>query len=260
MKILAPVRQTVDHNVIVHPGPDGRMPDVAGAPRAINPFDEIALEAALQLKERGLAEVVVAVSIGPEAVEKTLRTALAMGADEAVLVEVPDFPEPPDAAALLAALAQRHEARLVLMGKQEIDNDFGMTAQMLAARLGWPQAMFAAAIEPAGEGSGGEEALLVTCERETGTRTLRVPLPCVIAADLRLAQPRFVSLANMMKAKRKPVARLSPQELGVRPRRRLEVVAVEAAEQARAATMLESIDELVEVLRQRGLWPAGGEA
>ena len=251
MKILAPIRQTVDHHVIVRPAPDGKSADVAEAPRAINPFDEIALEAALRLKERGLAQAVITIAIGPAGVEKSLRTALAMGADEALLVEAPYFPAPPDVATLLAELARRKDVRLVLMGKQEIDDDFGLTAQMLAAKLGWPQAMFAATIEPLA----GENALRVTCERETGTRTLHVPLPCVIAADLRLAEPRFVSLANMMKAKRKPIARITPAELGTSLRQPLEIISVEAAQQARSAHMLNDANELVEVLRQHHLWP-----
>ena len=251
MKILAPIRQTVDHSIIVRPAPDGRSADVADTPRAINPFDEIALEAALRLKERGMAHTVIAVAIGPAAVERALRTALAMGVDEALLVETPHFPDPPDVAMLLAQLARRKEVRLVLIGKQEIDNDFGVTAQMLAAKLDWPQAMFAAAIEPLV----GENALRVTCERETGTRTLHVPLPCVIAADLRLAEPRFVSLAGMMKAKRKPIERITPQELGASLRPRLQIISVETAQQARSAHMLHDVDELLEVLRRHNLWP-----
>ncbi len=257
MKILASIRQTVDHNVIVRPAPDGGSADVASAPRAINPFDEIALEAALRLKEDGMAEAVIAVSIGPKEVEKALRTALAMGADTAVHVLAPAFPAPPDVAALLAEVARRRETRLVLMGKQEIDDDFGVTAQMLAGRLGWPQAMFAAAIEAAPEERGGDEqALHVVCEHDRGTRTLRVPLPCVIAAELRLAEPRFVSLANMMKARRRPIERVTPADLGVRPWRRLEMVAVRAAQQARAARMLDGVDELLDILRRHEAWPS----
>jgi len=250
MRILVPIRQTVDHNVQVRPLPDGSGPDVADAPRAMNPFDEIALEAALQLKERGAAEEVVACAIGPATVEKALRTALAMGADAAVHVATEDFPEPPDVAALLAALAEQRDVALVLMGKQEIEGDFGVVPQMLAGRLGWPQAMFAAAIRPLDDGT-----LEVVCERDAGTRTLKVPLQAVVSADLRLAQPRFVSLPNLMKAKRRPIESLTPGDLGVALSRRMEILRMEAADTARAGEMARDIDQFIEKLRAKGAWP-----
>ena len=250
MRILVPIRQTVDHNVQVRPLPDGSGPDVADAPRAVNPFDEIALEAALQLREGGAAEEVIACAIGPSSVEKALRTALAMGADVAVQVPVADFPQPPAVAAILAALALRHEVALVLMGKQEIEGDYGVVPQMLAGRLGWPQAMFAAEIRVPEEG-----ALEVVCERDTGTRTLRLPLPAVVSADLRLAQPRFVSLPNLMKAKRRPIETVTPAELDVSPGRHIEIPRMEAADTTRAGEMVESVDQLIERLRARGVWP-----
>ena len=251
MRIVVPIRQTVDANVIVRPAADGRAVDEAGAARVINPFDEIALEAAIRLKEAGQAREVVACAIGPAEVEKALRTALAMGADAATLVESETLPEPPDAALALAALARRAEATLVLMGKQAIDDDLGVTAQMLAARLGWPQAMFAAALRVE------EEALLVDCERDAGLRRLRVPLPCVVAADLRLAEPRFVSLANVMKAKRKPLERLRPAEVGFAEGWWCftELRGVRQAERGRAGEMMADVDALLERLRERDLWP-----
>ena len=248
MRILVPIRQTVDHNVIVRPLSDGAGPDVAGAPRAINPFDEIALEAALQLKEKGAANEVIACAIGPASVEKALRTALAMGADEAVWVQADDFPAPPDVAALLAVLAQARDMALVLMGKQEIEGDFGVVAQMLAGRLGWPQALFAADIRPAGE-----EALEVVCERDAGTRTVRLPLPAVVSADLRLAEPRFVSLPNLMKAKRRPIETVTAAELGVSLASRMEVLHVQAAPGEREGRMVGSVDALLDCLRERGV-------
>ena len=250
MRILVPVRQTVDHNVQVRPLPDGSGPDVADAPRAMNPFDEIALEAALQLKEQGAAEDVVVCAIGPASGEKALRTALAMGADMAVHVPLEDFPQPPDVAALLAALAQVRAVSLVLMGKQEIEGDFGVVPQMLAGRLGWPQAMFAAEIRMPEAGM-----LEVTCERDAGTRTLRLPLPAVVSADLRLAQPRFVSLPNLMKAKRKPIETVTPDGLGVAMSQHFETLRMEAASTERAGEILAGVDGLVRRLREKGLWP-----
>ena len=250
MRILVPIRQTVDHTVVVRPLPDGSGPDVAGAPRVINPFDEIALEAALQLKEAGAVQAVIACAIGPDTVEKALRTALAMGADEALHVPTEDYPQPPAVAAMLAALAQRQDASLVLMGKQEIEGDFGVVPQMLAGRLSWPQAMFAAAIQVPEEG-----VLEVTCERDDGTRTLRLPLPAVVSADLRLAQPRFVSLPNLMKAKRRPITTVAPEALNVPVSQQYEVLRMEAAPTERTGEMLASIDDLVQRLRAKGLWP-----
>ena len=250
MRILVPIRQTVDHNVQVRPLPDGSGPDVADAPRVVNPFDEIALEAALQLREGGAAEQVIACAIGPSSVEKALRTALAMGADSAVHVPAEDFPQPPDVAALLAALARRHDVALVLMGKQEIEGDYGVAPQMLAGRLGWPQAMFAAEIRVAEEGM-----LEAVCERDAGTCTLRLPLPAVVSADLRLAQPRFVSLPNLMKAKRKPIEAVTPEELNVTFSQHLEILHMEAAEMRRAGEMVENVDQLIARLRALGVWP-----
>ena len=255
MTILVPVRQTVDHHIIVRPAPDGKSVDSEGAALIINPFDEIALEAALQLKERGLAGQVVVASIGPEQCEQALRTALAMGADTALRVASEQLPEPLVAARGLAALARRCEAEMVLMGKQAIDDDLGVTAQMLAAELGWPQAMFATAIEP----ENGQ--VRVECEHDTGLRVLKLPLPCVIAAELRLAQPRFVSLASVMKAKRKPIEQLSLTDVGLAEPLEscTEIVRVEEARRARAAEMLSGVDELIERLRARDLWPGGEE-
>ena len=250
MRILVPIRQTVDHNVVVRPLPDGSGPDVANAPRVMNPFDEIALETALQLKENGAAEEVIACAIGPQTVEKALRTALAMGADAAVHVPAEDFPQPPDVAALLAALALRRDVALVLMGKQEIEGDYGVVPQMLAGRLEWPQAMFAAGIRVPEAG-----VLEVVCERDSGTRTLRLALPAVVSADLRLAQPRFVSLPNLMKAKRKPIETIPLTELGVHLSRHFEILRMEPADTQRAGEMVENVDQLIARLRALGVWP-----
>ena len=255
MRILVPIRQTVDHNVVVRPLPDGSGPDVADAPRAINPFDEIALEAALQMREGGTAEQVIVCAIGPAMVEKALRTALAMGADAAIHVPMEDFPQPPTVAALLAALAQRQDVALVLMGKQEIEGDYGVAPQMLAGRLGWPQALFAAGIRPVNG-----DALEVVCERDSGERTLRVALPAVVSADLRLAEPRFVSLPNLMKAKRRPIETVTPESLNVAPRKHVEVVRMRAAPGERAGRMVDDVDAMLACLRERGVWPREGEA
>ncbi len=250
--ILAPIRQTLDHHVQARVLPDGSGVDDQGAAKIVNPFDEIALEAALRLKEQGVAARVVAAVIGPAETEKALRTALAMGADAAALVEVEELPEPPRVAQALAALARREGAELVIMGKQAIDDDLGVTAQMLAARLGWPQAMFAAELRV-------EDGVAhVLCEADAGTRTLKAPLPCVVAADLRLAEPRFVSLANVMKAKRKPIERLSAAEVGLEvAEAHTPLLKVEATRRRRAGEMLADVDALIATLRQRGLWPEG---
>jgi len=250
VKILVPVKFTVDADVQVRPLPDGGGIDVAGAPRAINPFDAIALEAALRLKEAGQAREVAALAIGPAEVEKGLRAALAMGADRAVHVPADELPEPLAVAHVLEQVARAQQPDLILMGKQAIDDDCGCVPPILAARLGWPQAMFVSALELAPEGV----ALKVACEMDFGLRWLKVPLPCVIGVDLRLNEPRFVSLGQMMKARRRPVEVF---EANV-PAPRLRLLEVMAAGGARKQRMLAGVDELLRELRAEGM-PGGEE-
>jgi electron transfer flavoprotein beta subunit len=248
VKILVPLKFTVDADVQVRPLPGGGGVDVAGAARAINPFDAIALEAALRLKEAGQAQEVMVISIGPAEVEKGLRTALAMGADRAVHVPADELPEPLAVAHVLEQVARAEKPDLILMGKQAIDDDCGCVPPMLAARLGWPQAMFVSALE-AEEG----KALKVACEMDFGLRWMRVPLPCVLGVDLRLNEPRFVSLGQMMKAKRKPIEVFEADM----PAPRLRLLEVSAAGGARRQQMLAGVDELLQALRAEGV--LGGE-
>lgn len=203
MKILVPVKRVVDYNVKVRVKTDGSGVDLSGVKMSMNPFDEIALEEAVRLKEKGLATEVVAVSAGVGQVRDTLRTALAMGADRAILVEtstdVNDDLEPLAVAKILAKLVETEKPDLVIMGKQAIDNDMNATGQMLAALLGWGQATFASQVEIA------DGSVTVTREVDGGLQTLRVGLPAIVTADLRLNEPRYVSLPNIMKAKKKPL-------------------------------------------------------
>ena len=243
MKILVPVKRVVDFNVRVRVKADGSGVDLANVKMSMNPFDEIAVEEAVRLKEAGTAAEVVAVSIGPKAAEQTIRTALAMGADRGILVETETPPEPLAVARLLQALVAREEPRMVIMGKQAIDDDCNQTGQMLAALLGWGQATFASKLEIE------DGHAVVTREIDGGLETLRVRLPMVMTTDLRLNEPRYASLPNIMKAKRKPLDTLTPAELEVDVTPHLEVLKVEEPPQRKAGVKVASVAELVERLR-----------
>ncbi|RDE09558.1 electron transfer flavoprotein subunit beta/FixA family protein [Pelagibacterium lacus] len=244
MKIVVPIKRVVDPNVKIRVKPDGSGVDLASVKMAMNPFDEIALEEAVRLKEAGKADEVVAVSIGPQQAQETLRAALAIGADRAILVRCEGRIEPLTVAKLLRIIAEREAPDLVLAGKQAIDDDSNQTGQMLAGLLGWPQATFASAIVV--DGSNVE----VTREVDQGLMTLSLTLPAVITADLRLNEPRYASLPSIMKAKKKPLEELSPEELGIDVAPRLEVLEVSEPAARKAVRMVSSVDELLLKLKE----------
>jgi electron transfer flavoprotein beta subunit len=209
MKILVPVKRVVDFNVKVRVKSDGSGVDIANVKMSMNPFDEIAVEEAVRLKEKGMATEVVAVSCGVAQCQETLRTAMAIGADRAILVETPEELQPLAVAKLLKALVDKEQPALVILGKQAIDDDCNQTGQMLAALANLPQATFASKIEVAGHSAH------VTREVDGGLETLKVTLPAVVTTDLRLNEPRYVTLPNIMKAKKKPIEVVKPADLGV---------------------------------------------
>ena len=243
MKIVVPVKRVVDYNVKVRVKTDATGVETAGVKMSMNPFDEIAVEEAVRLKERGAAAEVVAVSLGVAACAETIRTALALGADRGILVETQVELQPLAVAKLLRAVVEREQPGLVIMGKQAIDDDMGATGQMLAALLGWPQATFASklVIEDGG--------LVVTREVDGGMETLALPIPAVITTDLRLNEPRYASLPNIMRARKKPIATLRPAELGVDPSPRLAVLKVAEPPRRQAGRKVASVAELVARLR-----------
>ena len=226
MKVLVAVKRVVDYNVKVRVKADGSGVDIANVKMSMNPFDEIACEEAIRLKEQGKATEVVAVSLGESKCQETLRTALAMGADRAILIETIAELQPLAVAKLLKAVADREAPGLVILGKQAIDDDSNQTGQMLAALLGWPQATFASTITLE------DDHALVVREVDEGSETLRVKLPAVVTVDLRLNVPRYASLPNIMKAKKKPLETVAPESLGVDPSPRLEYRQVRRAGEA----------------------------
>ena len=243
MKILVAVKRVVDYNVKVRVKSDNTDVDIANVKMSINPFDEIAVEEAVRLKEKGAATEVVAVSCGPAASQDALRTALAIGADRAVLVETDAVLQPLAVAKLLAAVQVKEQAGLLMLGKQAIDDDANQTGQMLAALLKLPQATFASKIEVA------DGQATVTREVDGGMETVCLPLPAVVTADLRLNEPRYVTLPNIMKARKKPLEKLSPAELGVDPAPRLKVLQVTEPPERQGGVKVGSVDELVEKLK-----------
>ncbi|WP_145723102.1 electron transfer flavoprotein subunit beta/FixA family protein [Mesorhizobium tianshanense] len=243
MKILVPVKRVVDYNVKVRVKSDGSGVELANVKMSMNPFDEISVEEALRLKEAGKAEEVVVVSIGPAKAEETLRTALAMGADRAILVETDDQVEPLAVAKILKGVAEAEQPGLVIVGKQAIDDDCNQTGQMLSALLGWAQATFASKIE-----IGGDKAQ-VTREVDGGLQTIDVKLPAVVTTDLRLNEPRYASLPNIMKAKKKPLDKKSPADFGVDTSPRLKVLKTEEPAGRNAGVKVKSVAELVDKLK-----------
>ncbi len=243
MKILVAVKRVVDSNVKVRIKPDGSDVDVAGAKMGINPFDENAVEEALRLKERGLASEVVAVSLGTAACQDVLRHALAMGVDRAILVETDIQLQPLGSAKLLKVVVEREQPGLIMLGKQAIDDDAGQTGQMLAALLGVGQGTFISALEV----QGGE--IRVTREIDGGTETLTLRLPAVVTADLRLNEPRYVKLPNLMLAKKKPIQTYHAAEFGIDASPRLKQLNVVHPPMRKPGIMVNSVQELVEKLR-----------
>ncbi|HXF77940.1 MAG TPA: electron transfer flavoprotein subunit beta/FixA family protein [Usitatibacter sp.] len=243
MKTLIPVKRVVDFNVKVRVKPDGTGIDTSNVKMSMNPFDEIAVEEALKLKEAGKATEVIAVSAGVAACQETLRTALAMGADRAILVETDVELQPLAVAKILKAVVATQSAGLVILGKQAIDDDANQTGQMLAALLDWPQATFASKVE-IGEGSA-----KVTREIDGGLETIEVKLPAIITTDLRLNTPRYATLPNIMKAKKKPLDVVKPEQLGVDVTPRLKTLKVSEPGKRKAGVMVKDVSELVDKLK-----------
>ncbi len=243
MKLLVPVKRVVDYNVKVRVKADGSGVETAGVKMSMNPFDEIAVEEAVRLKEKGVATEIVVVSMGVAQCQETLRTALAMGADRGILVETDVELQPLAVAKMLKALATKEQPGLIIMGKQAIDDDMNATGQMLAALLGWPQGTFASRISIEGE------KLTVTREIDGGLETLELDLPCIITTDLRLNEPRYASLPNIMKARKKPIETIKPADLGVDPAPRLKLVKVAEPPKRVAGQKVGSVAELVQKLR-----------
>ena len=243
MKILVPVKRVIDYNVKVRVKPDQSGVELANVKMAMNPFDEIAVEQALRIKEAGQAEEVVLVSVGPQQSQETIRTGLAMGADRGIHIEAGQDVEPLAVAKLLTAVVGKVNPSLVLCGKQAIDDDSNQTAQMLSALLGWSQATFASGVELAGDKAN------IIREVDGGLEHIEVSMPAVISVDLRLNEPRYASLPNIMKAKKKPIDSLSVDELGVDISPRLTVLKVEEPEARQAGIKVESISELVDKLK-----------
>ncbi|WP_217126801.1 electron transfer flavoprotein subunit beta/FixA family protein [Hydrogenophilus thiooxidans] len=245
MKILVPVKRVVDYNVKIRVKPDGSGVDTANVKMSMNPFDEIAVEEAVRLKEKGVASEVVAVSAGVAACQETLRTALALGADRAILVNTEVELQPLAVAKLLAALVAKESPQLVIMGKQAIDDDANQTGQMLAALLNWPQATFASKVEV----DTGAQTVTVTREIDGGLETLKMALPAVITTDLRLNEPRFASLPNIMKAKKKPLDTVTPEALGVDVTPRIRTLKVEEPPKRQGGVKVADVDELIAKLK-----------
>lgn len=243
MKILVAVKRVVDHNIKVRIKADGSNVDIEGVKMGVNPFDENAIEEALRLKEKGLATEIIAVSLGGTASSDVLRHALAMGADRAILVATETELQPLSIAKLLKVIVEREKPALILLGKQAIDDDAGHAGQMLAALLGLPQATFASSLKI--------EANTLTAVREVdgGTETLTLTLPAVVTADLRLNEPRFVKLPNLMMARKKPIETLNASELGIDIQPRLKLVKVSEPAVRKAGIKIDSVEELLNKLR-----------
>ncbi|MGA1726547.1 MAG: electron transfer flavoprotein subunit beta/FixA family protein, partial [Burkholderiaceae bacterium] len=242
MKVLVAVKRVVDYNVKVRVKTDGSGVDIANVKMSMNPFDEIAVEEAVRLKEKGVATEVIAVSCGVQACQETLRTAMAIGADRAVLVQTDTELQPLAVAKLLQAVVQREQVELVIMGKQAIDDDSNQTGQMLAALCDWPQATFAGAVSVA------DGEVEVKREVDTGEEVVALKLPAVVTTDLRLNEPRYVTLPNIMKAKKKTLDTLTPEALGVDVQPRLQTLKVAEPPQRGAGVMVADVDALVDKL------------
>ncbi|MRT19506.1 electron transfer flavoprotein subunit beta/FixA family protein [Comamonas sp. CAH-2] len=243
MKILVPVKRVVDYNVKVRVKSDGSGVDIANVKMSMNPFDEIAVEEAVRLREKGAATEIVAVSCGVSQCQETLRTAMAIGADRGILVETNEELQPLAVAKLLKALIDKEQPGLVILGKQAIDDDCNQTGQMLAALAGLPQATFASKVELAGDKAA------VTREVDGGLETLSLTLPAVITADLRLNEPRYVTLPNIMKAKKKPLDTIKPEDLGVQVATRLKTLKVTEPAKRGAGVKVADVAALVEKLK-----------
>jgi electron transfer flavoprotein beta subunit len=247
MKILVPVKRVLDYNVKPRVKADGTGVDLANVKMSMNPFDEIGVEEAIRLKEKGVATEIVAVSVGPAKAQETLRTALAMGADRAILVQTDDAVEPLALAKIFKAIADAEQPGLVILGKQAIDDDNNQTGQMLAALTGWAQGTFASAVNVEGD------SVNVTREVDGGLETVKLKLPAIVTTDLRLNEPRYASLPNIMKAKSKPLDTKTPADYGVDTAPRVKVVKVSEPAARSAGVKVADVDELVAKLKALGV-------
>ena len=247
MKLLVAVKRVIDYNVRPRVKPDGSGVDLANVKMSMNPFDEIAIEEAIRLKDKGVATEIVAVSVGPAKAQETLRTALAMGADRAILVQTDDAVEPLAVAKILHAIADEEQPGLVILGKQAIDDDSNQVGQMLAALMGRPQGTFASKVAVEGD------TVSVTREVDGGLETVALQMPAIVTTDLRLNEPRYASLPNIMKAKSKPLAQKTPADYGVDTAPRLQTLKVVEPAKRQAGIKLASVDELVAKLKDLGV-------
>ena len=243
MKVLVPVKRVIDYNVKIRVKADQTGVETANVKMSMNPFDEIAVEEAVRLQEIGTATEVIAVSIGPQQCQETIRTALAMGADRGILIQTDDEVQPLAVAKLLKAIVDKESPDLVILGKQAIDDDSNQTGQMLAALLGWSQATFASNIELNGDSAN------ITREVDGGLETVKVSMPCIVTTDLRLNEPRYASLPNIMKAKKKPIDQMAPADLSVDIAPRLTTLKVVEPTKREAGVMVEDVAQLVNKLQ-----------
>ena len=243
LKVLVPVKRVVDYNVKVRVKSDNSGVELDNVKMSMNPFDEIAVEEALRLKEKGMVEEVIAISIGSSQVQETIRNALAMGADSGIFVETNELLEPLNIAKIISSIATRENFGLIILGKQAIDDDMNATGQMTAALLGWAQATFASKVEVK------ENKAIVSREVDGGIENIEVNLPAIISTDLRLNEPRYASLPNIMKAKKKPIQQVSIEDLNIKIENRLNILKVEEPIKRQSGVMLKTVDELVDKLK-----------
>ena len=243
LKVLVPVKRVVDYNVKVRVKSDKSGVELDNVKMSMNPFDEIAVEEALRLKEKGIATEVIAISIGPTQVQETIRNALAMGADSGIFIEATNNLEPLNIAKIISSVAKKESIDLMILGKQAIDDDMNATGQMIAALLGWPQATFASKVEIS------DKKAVVSREVDGGIENIEVALPAVISTDLRLNEPRYASLPNIMKAKKKPINQIQFDELNLKIEQRLDILKVEEPTKRQSGIMLKTVEELVDKLK-----------
>ncbi|MBL6679824.1 MAG: electron transfer flavoprotein subunit beta/FixA family protein [Candidatus Puniceispirillales bacterium] len=243
MKVLVPVKRVVDYNVKVRVKNDNSGVELDNVKMSMNPFDEIAVEEALRLKEKGIATDVIAISIGSSQVQETIRNALAMGADSGIFVETTEVLEPLNIAKIISSIAIKEKFDLLILGKQAIDDDMNATGQMIAALLDWPQATFASKIEIK------EKKAIVSREVDGGIENIEIRLPAVISTDLRLNEPRYASLPNIMKAKKKPINQITIEDLNINIKNRLDILKVEEPAKRQSGIMVQNVEELVDKLK-----------
>jgi electron transfer flavoprotein beta subunit len=243
LKVLVPVKRVVDYNVKVRVKNDNSGVELDNVKMSMNPFDEIAVEEALRLKEKGIATDVIAISIGSSQVQETIRNALAMGADSGIFVETTEVLEPLNIAKIISSIAIKEKFDLLILGKQAIDDDMNATGQMIAALLDWPQATFASKIEIK------EKKAIVSREVDGGIENIEIRLPAVISTDLRLNEPRYASLPNIMKAKKKPINQITIEDLNINIKNRLDILKVEEPAKRQSGIMVQNVEELVDKLK-----------